>query len=162
VERRRLRSALALYCGEFLANRDFEWIAVERERLRVLRLDALFALASAEEAEDDWKAAQATAQLLCAIEPLREDAQRLLMTAHDRCGCRALAITQYRSLVSFLESELGIAPMIETQRLAAQLQGWHSPSAQDPAPPDPRKEALVEMKQKLEASLQLIEAALAS
>ena len=122
-QRQRLARALGHYTGSFLAWRDQESIVFERERLRTLYLDALFALAHAETKAQNWNAARASAQALCAIEPLREDAQRLLMTAHVRCGSRALALSPYRSLVALLERELDIAPMAETQRLAATISG---------------------------------------
>jgi hypothetical protein len=52
-------------------------------------------LAGAEVSAGNWAAAREAAQTLCAVEPLREDAQRLLMMALAQCGNRALALEQY-------------------------------------------------------------------
>jgi DNA-binding SARP family transcriptional activator len=155
--RKKLARALALYDGSFLAVRDQESIAFERERLRTLYLDALFALALAETHVENWNAARAAAQALCAVEPLREDAQRLLMRAHVRCGSRALALSQYRSLVALLQAELGIAPMAETQRLAA---GISSPGASAEAADhdgDSRRDAMLQVRRSLEKSIRIID-----
>jgi len=161
-QRRQLGRALKHYKGSFLAERDQESIAFERERLRTLYLDALFALAHAETKAENWNAARAAAQALCATEPLREDAQRLLMTAHVRCGSRALALSQYRSLVSLLDAELGIAPMAETQRLAATISGRpQMPGAEVSAHESERRRgAMLRVRDNLELSIELIDSAL--
>jgi DNA-binding SARP family transcriptional activator len=161
-QRHKLARALRHYTGSFLASRDHETIVFERERLRTLYLDALFALAQAETRAQNWNAARASAQALCAIEPLREDAQRLLMTAHVRCGSRALALSQYRSLATLLERELDIAPMAETQRLAAAIGGGEpAASAQaDASSGDPHRGTMLQIRDNLERSLALVESAL--
>lgn len=163
-ERQRLARALRHYRGSFLACRDQEAIVFERERLRTLYLDALFALAQAETHAQNWQAARASAQALCAIEPLREDAQRLLMTAHVRCGSRALALSQYRSLVTLLERELDIAPMAETQHLAATISGRSVMSGGGPEGPSagPIRTTMLQLRDNLEQSLELVESALSA
>lgn len=120
-ERERLTRALAAYRGSFMPERQVEWIAVERERLRTLFLDALYELGLAEMADGRFERARGAARRLCEVEPLREDAQRLLMTAHVRCGSRGVALAQYRSLQKLLRSELGIEPMPETRTLAERI-----------------------------------------
>lgn len=161
-QRHKLARTLRHYTGSFLASRDHETIVFERERLRTLYLDALFALAQAETRAQNWNAARTSAQALCAIEPLREDAQRLLMTAHVRCGSRALALSQYRSLVTLLERELDIAPMVETQRLAAAIGGGPAAAnAQaDACSDNPHRGTMLEIRDNLERSLALLESAL--
>lgn len=121
VERHRLRRALDLYQGDFLAGRDHEAIAIERERLRSLFIDAAFALACAEARSGNWPEARDTAKRMCAVEPLREDGQRLLIEAYAVCGSRGLAIRQYRLLEQLLADELGVAPMPETRALAERV-----------------------------------------
>lgn len=123
VARRRLAHALSAYRGEFLAERDQEWIMVRRARLRTLHLDALYALAVAAAHAGAWGEARISAGALCEVEPLREDAQRLLIEAHARCGNRALALQQYRQCEAVLARELGVAPMPETQALAVEIGG---------------------------------------
>lgn len=130
-ERHRLRRALALYQGDFLTGRDHESIAIERERLRSLFIDAAFALACAEAQGGNWPEARDTAKRMCAVEPLREDGQRLLIEAYAACGSRGLAIRQYRLLEQLLADELGVAPMPETRALAERV----SESALEPDRP---------------------------
>ena len=122
-ERYRLRRALALYQGDFLVGRDHDTIAVERERLRSLFIDGAFALASTEALSGNWAEARDAARRLCAVEPLREDGQRLLIEAYAACGSRALAVRQYRLLEQVLAEELGVAPMPETRQLAERVSG---------------------------------------
>ena len=123
AERHRLRRALALYQGDFLAGREHEAIAIERERLRSLFIDGAFALASAEARCGHWSAARDAAKRLCIVEPLREDGQRLLIEAYAACGSRGLAVRQYRLLEQLLADELGVAPMPETRKLAERVSG---------------------------------------
>ena len=121
--RARVRRSLLALSGDFLPSIDAEWALVERERLRCLRLDALFALASADAARGDWLAVVDAARALCASEPLREDSQRLLMLGYARMGNRALAIRQYTRCAAVLAQDLGIDPMPETQALYQRLTG---------------------------------------
>lgn len=115
--RRRLHRALLGYGGDFMPMVDAEWALIERERLRCLRLDALYALANIHARADDWRAVVTTARALTAAEPLREDAHRLLMTGYARTGNRALALRQYRHCAAVLAAELGVEPMDETSAL---------------------------------------------
>jgi DNA-binding SARP family transcriptional activator len=160
-DRLKLARALGFYEGCYLAERDHECIAFERERLRTLYIDALFALAQAEARAENWQAARAAGQTLCAIEPLREDAQRLLMTSHVHCGSRALALSQYRSLVAVLQAELDIGPMAETQRLAAEI-GGRVPGAEvgPVATCDSPRSAMLRVRDNLQEAIRVIEAAL--
>jgi DNA-binding SARP family transcriptional activator len=159
--RARLRRAVRLYRGDFLAGHDQEWVAPERERLRCLYLDSLYALAHADAAAEDWPSVVTVARRLCVAEPLREDAQRLLMNAYAQAGNRALAIRQYSRLVETLQVELGVDPMPETAALATAL-GW---TVRAPAPPPPMpssvREALSASREAVGTALRIIEGALA-
>ena len=123
--RRRLARALALYRGDLLASRHNDGLLLERERLRALFIDASFVLASGEARLGNWQQARVIAERLCQVEPLREDAQRLLIEAHAACGNRAVAIRQYRALERLLEAELAVAPMPETVRLHQRIAAAH-------------------------------------
>jgi DNA-binding SARP family transcriptional activator len=159
--RHRLRRALLSYGGDFLPAIDAEWALLERERLRCLRLDALYALAALFARDDDWTGVVATTRLLCAAEPLREDAQRLLMLGYAKAGNRALALRQFRSCVAILESELGVAPMDETLQLYRSLSGA-SPRRQAPARPQGLRSALIATRDSMHVTLGLIENTLAA
>lgn len=157
---RRLRAAVRLYAADFLANQEEEWIAVERERLRCLYLDALYGLGDGHAAAGDWPAAVAIARRLCAAEPLREDAQRLLMTACAKAGNRALALRQYRRLVDLLEAELGVEPMPETTALARRLAGARPATA--PAPSRIVRDALGASREAVGTALRILDGAIAA
>jgi DNA-binding SARP family transcriptional activator len=164
---RRLRMAVRLYAADFLANQEEEWIAVERERLRCLYLDALYALGDGHAAAGDWPAAVATARRLCAAEPLREDAQRLLMTACAKAGNRALALKQYRRLVDLLEEELGVDPMPETTALARRLAGARAGAPSSAASAAPAagpiiREALDASREAVGTALKILDGAIAA
>lgn len=121
--RQRLRVALRLYRGDYLYGYEAEWLALERERLRCLYLDTLYALARAETAANDWASVVTIARLLCAAEPLREDAHRMLMEGYARSGNRALALKQFRLCADVLQRELQVDPMPETVELERKLAG---------------------------------------
>lgn len=159
--RMRLRRAIRLYRGEFLADHQQEWVAPERERLRCLYLDALYALADADASAGDWPSAVVVARHLCAAEPLREDAQRLLMNAYAESGNRALALRQYAGLVETLGTELGVDPMPETVALAKRL-GWAAPcpSPATPLTPAAAHEALSASREAVGSALKILDGAL--
>jgi DNA-binding SARP family transcriptional activator len=168
--RRRLHRALHGYGGDFMPMVDAEWALIERERLRCLRLDALYALAGIHARADDWGAVVATTRALTAAEPLREDAHRLLMTGYARTGNRALALRQYRHCATVLAAELGVEPMDETSALYRSL---CAPSGRAViAPPTPPmavpvpgsgdlREVLVATRDQMRTAIGLIDHALA-
>jgi DNA-binding SARP family transcriptional activator len=133
ARRARVRRQLLALSGDFLPTIDTEWALLERERLRCLRLDGLFAVAIADSASGDWLSVVQAMRALCAAEPLREDAQRLLMLGYAQTGNRALAIRQYARCAHVLADELGIDPMPETRRLHRHLVNggalWPDPPA---------------------------------
>lgn len=124
---RRLAAAVALYRDDLLRNSSLEWAMVERQRLRHLYLDALFHLTSAAEIRGETAAAITCGRRLTALEPLREDAHRLLMRIYAATGNRGKAIEQYRICQGELSTELNVDPTTETQALYASLIGCEAP-----------------------------------
>lgn len=120
---RQLRSAVALYRDDLLRASELEWALIERQRLRHLYLDALFYLTRAADARGDRAAAMAFGRRLTALEPLREDAHRLLMRVYVASGNRGKAIEQYRICQGELSTELNVEPTAETQALFAMIIG---------------------------------------
>jgi DNA-binding SARP family transcriptional activator len=103
-----------------------DWVMVERERLRQLRLHALELLC--DRLVDAGRFGEAVQAGLAAVgaEPLRESAQRSLIRAHLAEGNLGEAIRQYETFRRLLHEELGVAPsrelvglMPSTRRLAA-------------------------------------------
>lgn len=116
-----------LYGGEFL--RGFvirnapmweEWLAAERERLRILALNGLL---DAGEAAQERDAAEAIAlfQRALILEPWRESIHRRIMWLHWRQGERAAALAQYEACVQILADELDVPPSPETEEMALRI-----------------------------------------
>ena len=156
--RAKLRRALALYAGDFLPRRMNDLIAIERERLRALYLDAGYELARACASHAEWRTTLELSRSLCAVEPLREDVQRLLMEAHVGCGNRAQALQHYRDFERLLAAELAVRPMRETRELVERIT-----LRPQPAPElieRGQRATLVEARQQVALTLSLLDHAL--
>jgi DNA-binding SARP family transcriptional activator len=95
----RLRAALELYGGDFLADEPYaEWAVAERDRLRQLAGRALRTLADADDATDDLEAAAASLERLVAMEPYDLDVHRRLLALCLRRGRRTDAVRRYTAL----------------------------------------------------------------
>ena len=162
AERDALRQALGHYRGDLLESSPVDAIAIERERLRALYLDAALELARACKRHGEWRVASELGRAICAVEPLREDAQRLLMEAMVACGNRAQAVQHYRSFEQLLADELAVRPMRETRELAAAIARVSvSPEPDAPIRADvPYRQTLLMARQQLAESLSLLDQAL--
>lgn len=121
---------LGVLVGELLPDWDDDWIAFERARLRQLCVHALEALCRRLSlAGRDGRAIDAGLAAVAA-EPLRESAQRVLISAHLREGNVTEARRQYPSYRELLWESLGIEP---SESLRA-LVGLTSSSAAKPTP----------------------------
>jgi DNA-binding SARP family transcriptional activator len=96
--------------GELLPDWYDDWVLVERERFRQLRLHALDALCEELTEAGRYVAAIEAGQASVAAEPLRESAHRLLITAYIAEGNPSEAIRQYRLYRDLLQAELGLEP----------------------------------------------------
>jgi DNA-binding SARP family transcriptional activator len=94
-----------------------EWVVLERERFRQLRLHALEALCERLVAAGRCGEAVQAGLAAVAGEPLRESAHRTLIRAHLADGNRSEALRQYRWYADLLASELGLEPEPELARL---------------------------------------------
>jgi DNA-binding SARP family transcriptional activator len=96
-----------------------DWVVLERERLRQLRLHGLEALC-ARLSDGGWHAAAVEAGLAAvATEPLRESAQRVLIRAYLAEGNMAEAVRQYDAFAAALIESLGIAPSSHLRTLVS-------------------------------------------
>jgi DNA-binding SARP family transcriptional activator len=87
-----------------------EWVIVERERFRQLRLHALEVLCTRlTAARMTWLAVEAGLAAVAA-EPLRESAHRALIAAHLAEGNRSEAVRQFQMFQRLLREELGEEP----------------------------------------------------
>ncbi len=87
-----------------------DWVIVERERYRQLRLHALEALALRLCGQSRYAEAVDAAQAAVAAEPLRETAQRTLIRVHLAEGNRSEAARQLDRYRDELRAELGAEP----------------------------------------------------
>jgi DNA-binding SARP family transcriptional activator len=113
--------ALTLYQGDFLPERRYEdWSSAERERLQVLALGLMTALAELLLKSSPLESIRLTQHAL-AIDPIWENAYRIQMEAYLAQGNRPMALRTYQQCVEVLQSELDIAPLPETQAIYEQL-----------------------------------------
>lgn len=98
-----------------------EWVVVERERLRQLRLHALEVVAERLTAREEFARAIDVALAAVAVEPLRETPHRLLIRIHLAEGNRSEALRVYDAYRDALTVELGVAPSPRMHDLVASL-----------------------------------------
>jgi len=94
-----------------------DWVMVERERLRQLRLHALEVLCDRLTVARRFGEAVQAGLAAVKAEPLRESAQRSLIRAHLAEGNLGEAVRQYRSFRQLLHEELGVEPSPELEDL---------------------------------------------
>lgn len=131
-----LEAAVAAWRGDFLDGvvvpdaADFDdWLFLERERLANLYLSALCRLGERYADRGDFGRAAEAARRVLAIDPLREEIHRALMSYLALDGQRGAAIAQYRACQELLRRELDIEP------LAATTAAYQRILADDVAPP---------------------------
>ena len=94
-----------------------DWVLLERERLRQLRIHALETLSAQLLAAGDVSAAAEAAFATVAIEPLRESAHGAVIRAHLAAGNRGEALQQLGRLRHLLWGELGVEPSTKVTEL---------------------------------------------
>jgi DNA-binding SARP family transcriptional activator len=109
-----------LVAGDLLPDWYDDWVLIEQERVRQLRVHALEELSSALTAVGRAAAAVDAALLAVRCDPLRETAQGALLRAHLAEGNRADAVRQYRAYERLLATELGVTPSAELASLLEQ------------------------------------------
>jgi DNA-binding SARP family transcriptional activator len=87
-----------------------DWLIIEREHFRQLRLHALESLSERLTVLGRFPQAIATGLAAVAAEPLRESAHRALIKAHIAEGNVGEAAHQYRFFRHLLHDELGVEP----------------------------------------------------
>ena len=97
---------------------DEEWLVVDRERYRALRLHALEHAASALLDMGDIPGALQATLAAITTEPLRESSHRLLVRVHLAEGNLAEAARAYRTYRTLMMDELGIEPSSLMDELA--------------------------------------------
>jgi DNA-binding SARP family transcriptional activator len=103
--------------GDLLPGWYDDWVLIERERFRQLRLHVLEFLCQRLAAVGRFQAAVEAGLTAVAAEPLRESAHRALIRAHLAEGNRVEAIRQYRLYRELVREELGIDPTTQMEDL---------------------------------------------
>ena len=109
--------ANAIALRPFLPGEEGAWVESVRLRLQRLRLRALDCLGDVFIDKGQWSVAVKIAEDALAVEPMHEQACRLLMRAHAAAGNRAEALVAYHGWRERLAEELGVSPSPETERV---------------------------------------------
>jgi DNA-binding SARP family transcriptional activator len=104
---------MVLTAGDLLPDWYDDWVLIERERLRQLRLHALEQASADLAAEHRFGEAIEAALAAIADEPLRESAHRQLITVYLAEGNRIEAVRQYDEYSRLVREELGLPPARE-------------------------------------------------
>ena len=127
--------------GDLLPGWYDDWVLLERERLRQLRLQALEAVAARLASLGRHGEALQAAHAAVRAEPLRESAHRLVVRIHLAEGNVAEAVRAYEFFRTLLEDELGVLPselmtrlVKHVPRIRRTLAGQHAecPRGRDP------------------------------
>lgn len=110
---------VAVLCGagDLLPDWYDDWLAIERERFRQMRLLALDALCEQFCAQGHYGDAIVTGLASVAAEPLRESAHRGLIRAHLAAGNPSEATRAYTVFRALLHERLGLVPSAELRAL---------------------------------------------
>jgi DNA-binding SARP family transcriptional activator len=103
--------------GEVLPDWYDEWLVMDRERFRHLRLHGLDALCRQLTAARRFGEAVQAAVAAIASEPLRESAHRALIGVHLAEGNVGEAMRQFRACRKLFRTHLGIEPSVDLHRL---------------------------------------------
>src|SRR5262245_41018603 len=98
-----------------------DWVAIERERFRQLRVHALEQLCNRLTRAKRFGEAIDAGLAAMHCEPLRESAHRALVRTHLAEGNRGEAIRQYQRFRELLHDELGLEPSQELEALVADI-----------------------------------------
>lgn len=111
--------------GDLLPGWYEEWVLLERERLRQLRLHALEAIARHLCQRGRFAAAIEAALAAIRLEPLRESAHRALITAHLSEHNVSEAVRHLSSFRRLLNTELGVEPSLGLTALVTETIAAH-------------------------------------
>jgi DNA-binding SARP family transcriptional activator len=131
--------------GDLLPDWYDDWVIVERERFRQLRLQALDVLCEALVEKGVLAVAAEAGIAAVAADPLRESAHRALVRVHLAQGNACEALRQYEQCRSLLLVHLGLEPSGTMEELVAPLRARRARprSWSDQWPPQRRRDGVV-------------------
>lgn len=107
--------------GDLLPDWYDEWVLIERERVRQLRLHALERACVELTTMGEFGRAIEAGMAAIAEEPLHESGHVALINAHLGEGNRAEALRQYETYVRLMRDELGLGPSPDVAALVSGL-----------------------------------------
>ena len=138
-----LDRAARLFGGEFLSGLNIEeegfeeWVREQRQRMQLAAARLCETFAARPDLVIDTAQALNVAEQLLAIDPLREDWQRIALTLYARYRGRNEALAQADAFADVLQRELGSGPERETQDLVERIRAGEIAAANPtPARPD--------------------------
>ncbi|MFT4735399.1 MAG: DNA-binding SARP family transcriptional activator [Arcticibacterium sp.] len=115
------RKAVNIHKGTFLPNRIYEdWSSEERERLQLMFLSGLMALAELLVVDNPIECIQLCQEALL-VDIAWEDAYRVQMQAYSNKGNRPMTIKTYKACEKILAEEFGIKPLPETKKIYTEV-----------------------------------------
>ncbi|MBN1147939.1 MAG: hypothetical protein JXA78_11845 [Anaerolineales bacterium] len=130
-----LEAAVDLYIGDLLEGTYEDWCLYDRERLRLLYLNALNKLMSYHTIQASYPLSLDYGGRLLALDNTQERVHRQMMWLHWRQGDRSAAVAQYKACCQALSEDLGLPPMQATRQLYEKiLSGDETPMPDLPAP----------------------------
>ena len=116
-----------LFGAELLPDWDEEWLQMERERIKQLRMHALEKLCDLLVSLGRFGEAIEAGLAAVEAEPLRESAQRAVIEAHLAEGNQCEAVRRFRQYEDLLNSSLGVGPSTHLRSLVAMQPSPNSP-----------------------------------
>ena len=116
-------AAVGVLSAELLPDWDDDWVLLEAEDWRQLRLHALEGLAGRLAAAGRWSEAVGAAGAAVRVDPLRESARASLIQVHLAEGNQSEAVREFARYQALLHVDLGLEP---TPRLRQLIDGLHS------------------------------------
>lgn len=116
-----MKSVASLYCGEYLAGEEAEWMYPLR--VRCANAYAVILERLSERAMEDGAPIEALEYALRLLEADRahEGATRLVMRSLSAIGRRGAALAAYDALATYLQHHLALRPSTETNLLRAKI-----------------------------------------
>jgi two-component SAPR family response regulator len=113
--------AISYYHGEYLDNLYYDWLFAERHRLSQAYIAALRNLANFHFTHERFTNALELLQRALRVDNLNEDLHCQAMRAYVALGDQAGLVHQYQDLEKTLSVELGMEPLVTTQKLFQKL-----------------------------------------
>lgn len=120
--------------GDLLPGWYDDWVMLERERLRQMRVHALEAMTRSLADQGRFAEALEVGMAAVGVAPLRESAHREVIRIHLAEGNHAEALRQFEVCAQLLRADLGLEPselMIDLMRTVVEAGGHGSPPHRD-------------------------------